>query len=160
MLASFMSSLLHLAGHRMAALTVLLSCLFFFSSSYFLFSYNLKPDDELIFFLNADSKIRYKFCFIIFWTNMMLLRFNSSLNIMNQSISIFLCLSAMFLLLFWPNDVAVDHFYNYIAEIFGLLSSSIQNTNENGNPRGCGNRWWHNRQYCRLRLLQRRQQPG
>ena len=63
----------------------------------------------------------YKNLFLNIWTNMMLVRFSSSLNIMNQSIAIFLCLSAMFLLLSWLNDVAVDRFYNYIAAILAFF---------------------------------------
>ena len=91
------------------------ACFFFFFSFFFillLFSYKWKPNDNLFifwFFLMLIQKL-YIIFFLNIWTNMMLLRFSSSLNIMHQSIAIFLCLSAMFLLLFWPNDVAVDHF--------------------------------------------------
>ena len=71
-----MTSLLHPAGHKMAALTVLLSCLssFFFNYYYYYCCYyyyyfltkkKRKANDELIFyffiFFNADSKIIYKF---------------------------------------------------------------------------------------------------
>ena len=121
----------------------------FFNLFFYYYYYFLTNENQMtifffffffFFFFYADSKIIYKL-FLNIWTNMMLLRFSSSLNIMNQSIAIFLCLSAMFLLLFWPNDVAVDHFYNYIEGIFGFLSSSIHSTNEDGNPCEFGNRW-------------------
>ena len=174
MLALFMTSLLHPAGHKMAALTVLLSCL----SSFIIIIIIIIIVIIIIIFLQKRKENQmtnwffifycflmliqklYKNLFLNIWTNMMLVRFSSSLNIMNQSIAIFLCLSAMFLLLFWPNDVAVDHFYNYIEGIFGFLSSSIHSTNENGNPWEFGNRWYHIPQYLRHRLRQRRLQPG
>ena len=170
MLALFMTSLLHPAGHKMAALPVLLSCLSSFFLYFFIYYYYFLTNENQM--TKKTKKIKNDFLFLMLiqklyikknlniWTNMMLLRFSSSLNIMHQSITIFLCLSAMFLLLFWPNDVAVDHFYNYIEGIFGFLSSSIHSTNENGKLWGFGNRWWHNPQYSRHRLRKRRLQPG